>query len=114
MKVFPWGTVELLLTILHVDFDSGLSWYSVKPEGDISSCSLYEWPGKWVFDIWLYEFGKIVDLIEENNPAIIGSVMFRYLSESVISLLLKFGWKVLFDIVAIHLFVCLFAILIWY
>lgn len=104
MKVFPWGTVELLLTILHVDFDSGLSGYSVKPEGDISSCSFYERPGKGVFDIGLYEFGKIVDLIEEDNPAIIGSVVFWYLSESVISLFFVFGWKVLFDIVAIHLF----------
>lgn len=114
MKVFPWGTVELLLTILYVNFDSGLSRHSVKPEGDVSSCSFYERPWKGVIDIGLYEFGKIVDLIEEDDPAIIGSVVFWYLSESVISLLFVLGRKVMFDIVGIHLFFIVCLLNWWY
>ena len=102
MKVLSVGRVEFLETSLNVDLDPGLSSNRVKPKGNVSSCSFYQWTGVRSLNVLLYEFGEIINLIEEYDPAVIGSIMLRHLSESVESLFGERRGEVLLDVVSVH------------
>lgn len=102
MQVLSIGAVELLNSSFDVDLDPGLSSYRVKPESDVSAGSLNQGRRVWTLNIFLEEFGEVINLSEENDPAVIGGIVLGNLSESVEPLFREGRWEVLFDIVSVH------------
>jgi hypothetical protein len=102
MKILAVGTVELMKTCFDVDFDSGFACDRIKPKSDVSTCSFNERTGLRALDVLLYKFGKVVDLTEKNDPAVVGCVMLSDLCEGVKSLFGDGRWKILLDIVSVH------------
>lgn len=102
MKILAVGTVELMKTCFDVDFDSGLSCDRIKPKSDVSAGSFNERTGLGALDVLLYKFGKVVDLTEKNDPAVVGCVMLSDLCEGVESLFGDGRWEILLDVVSVH------------
>lgn len=75
MQVLATGAVELLLSGEEVDLQAGLAGGAVEPEGDVRAGGLDEGAGQRVLDVLLDEVGEVVDLAEEDDPAVVGGVV---------------------------------------
>lgn len=103
MQVPAPRTVELPLSGLAVDPDSGLAAVAVEPVGDVGSCGLNERSGAGVRDVLLDDCGEVVDFSEEGDPAVICSVVVSDFLESEVSLWLSCYRQKLLDIIGLRI-----------
>ncbi len=98
MQVFSCWAVELSLCGLDIDLNSWFSAGGIEPVGDICACSVDERGGVGIANILLDDICEVVDLSEEYDPAVVGSVVVGDLFDGVVSLFGGFDGKVLFEI----------------
>ena len=99
MQVLSTWAVVLSLACLNIDLDSWFSAVGVEPVGDVSACGFDEWSGEGVGDVLLDESGEVVDLSEEDYPAVVGCVVVAHLFECVVTLLFALNWQELLQVV---------------
>lgn len=92
MQILASRAVVLSLSGLKIDLDSWLAAVVIEPVGDVGACGFDERSSKRIGDVLLDELGKVVDLSEEDDPAVVGCVVVAHLFKSVVSLLLALYW----------------------
>ena len=97
VQVLAAGTVVLSLSGLEIDLYSWFATVGVEPVGDVGACGLDERSGERIGDVLLDESGEVVDLPEEDDPAVVGCVVVAHLFKRVVSLLLALHWQELFE-----------------
>ena len=88
IKVSSVGAVILFET-LGGDVDFRFSCFGVEPLGDICTCRVDEGLDLFLGDVKLDVFGKVVDLAEEGDPDIVGSVVLLELGVVVVATLFE-------------------------